>query len=155
MGVLEDAIREHLDLKRKHGASDAELNEQEAEALGPARRDVPETDVADAEHADGAESTEVAEPAAETAVEPAPEVVEPVDLTPVEEAPVDEAPVEHSPVEPTPVEEPDAPPAATDQDTVIYQPGDAPVPPEEGDDDPDFGGEGPAQKPPQRDFDFE
>src|ERR687888_1806633 len=38
MGVLEDAIREHLELKRKHGASAEELEQQEAEALGPARR---------------------------------------------------------------------------------------------------------------------
>ena len=42
MGVLEDAIREHLELKRRHGASDEELRRQEAEALGPARREAPE-----------------------------------------------------------------------------------------------------------------
>jgi hypothetical protein len=34
MGILDDAIREHLDLKRKHGARDAELREIEDEALG-------------------------------------------------------------------------------------------------------------------------
>ena len=64
MGVLEDAIREHLDLKRKHGASDEELNEQEAEALGPARRDLPEgeAEAVDAGH------DEAAEPATGTAV---------------------------------------------------------------------------------------
>ena|SRR5215218_2703 len=38
MGLLDDAIREHLDLKRRHGASEAELRRQEDEALGPARR---------------------------------------------------------------------------------------------------------------------
>lgn len=38
MGILDDAIREHLDLKRRHGASDDEVAKQEAEALGPARR---------------------------------------------------------------------------------------------------------------------
>jgi hypothetical protein len=38
MSVLEDAIREHLELKRRHGAADEELRRQEAEALGPARR---------------------------------------------------------------------------------------------------------------------
>ncbi|HEX8067232.1 MAG TPA: hypothetical protein VF520_12000 [Thermoleophilaceae bacterium] len=43
MGVLDDAIREHLELKRKRGAADDELARQELEALGPARRDpVPE-----------------------------------------------------------------------------------------------------------------
>jgi hypothetical protein len=34
MGILDDAIREHLDLKRRHGARDAELREIEDEALG-------------------------------------------------------------------------------------------------------------------------
>jgi hypothetical protein len=41
MGILDDAIREHLELKRKHGASEEDLRRQEEEALGPARRDVP------------------------------------------------------------------------------------------------------------------
>jgi hypothetical protein len=45
MGVLDDAIREHLELKRRHGASDDEIARQEAEALGPARR-TPEAEVA-------------------------------------------------------------------------------------------------------------
>jgi hypothetical protein len=35
MGLLDDAIREHLDLKRQHGANEDELARQEAEALGP------------------------------------------------------------------------------------------------------------------------
>jgi hypothetical protein len=41
MGVLDDAIREHLDLKRRRGASDEEIARAEAEALGPARRAIP------------------------------------------------------------------------------------------------------------------
>ena len=40
MGVLDDAIREHLDLKRRHGVGEEELRRQEEEALGPARREV-------------------------------------------------------------------------------------------------------------------
>jgi hypothetical protein len=40
MGVLDDAIREHLELKRQHGAEEAEVRRQEEEALGPARREV-------------------------------------------------------------------------------------------------------------------
>ena len=40
MGVLDDAIREHLELKRKHGAAEEELERQEEEALGSARREV-------------------------------------------------------------------------------------------------------------------
>lgn len=44
MGLLDDAIREHLELKRRHGADDAEIARLEAEALGPARRgEVPAT----------------------------------------------------------------------------------------------------------------
>src|SRR5829696_3029027 len=39
MGVLEDAIREHLELRRRHGAAEDELRHQETEALGPARRE--------------------------------------------------------------------------------------------------------------------
>src|SRR4051812_7322182 len=38
MGALDDAIREHLELKRRHGASEEEISQAEAEALGPARR---------------------------------------------------------------------------------------------------------------------
>jgi hypothetical protein len=39
MGALDDAIREHLELKRRHGASEEEIQQAEAEALGPARRE--------------------------------------------------------------------------------------------------------------------
>jgi hypothetical protein len=38
MGLLDDAIREHLELKRRHGADPTEVAKQESEALGPARR---------------------------------------------------------------------------------------------------------------------
>ena len=40
MGILDDAIREHLELKRQHGAPEEEVQRQQDEALGPARRDV-------------------------------------------------------------------------------------------------------------------
>ena len=38
MGLLDDAIREHLELKRRHGADPSEVARQEQEALGPVRR---------------------------------------------------------------------------------------------------------------------
>ena len=38
MGLLDDAIREHLELKRRAGADPQEVAQQEQEALGPARR---------------------------------------------------------------------------------------------------------------------
>jgi hypothetical protein len=37
MGLLDDAIREHLDLKRRRGADPDEVARQENEALGPPR----------------------------------------------------------------------------------------------------------------------
>lgn len=38
MGLLDDAIREHLELKRKRGGDLSEIDRQEHEALGPVRR---------------------------------------------------------------------------------------------------------------------
>jgi hypothetical protein len=38
MGLLDDAIREHLELKRRHGADPQEVDRQEQEVLGEARR---------------------------------------------------------------------------------------------------------------------
>jgi hypothetical protein len=38
MGILDDAIREHLDLKRRRGADPTEIERAEQEALGPVRR---------------------------------------------------------------------------------------------------------------------
>jgi hypothetical protein len=52
MGLLDDAIREHLDLKRRRGADPADIERAEREALGPVRRrfeeqdDVPEAGAA-------------------------------------------------------------------------------------------------------------
>jgi len=41
MGLLDEAIREHLDLKRKRGADPGEVSREETEALGPAVRAAP------------------------------------------------------------------------------------------------------------------
>jgi hypothetical protein len=52
MGLLDDAIREHLELKRRTGTDAGEVERLEQEALGPARRQAPEeeeTAAADAE----------------------------------------------------------------------------------------------------------
>ncbi len=38
MGILDDAIREHLELKRQHGAASDDLERLEKEAFGPAAR---------------------------------------------------------------------------------------------------------------------
>lgn len=51
MGLLDDAIREHLDLKRRRGADPGEIERAEREALGPVRRgpEVTGAEAADAE----------------------------------------------------------------------------------------------------------
>jgi len=55
MGVLDDAIRQHIELKRQHGASPEELEREKQEALGPARREAS---------AEPGQEPETAEPAA-------------------------------------------------------------------------------------------
>lgn len=129
MGALEDAIREHLDLKRRHGASDEELTQQEAEALGPARRDLPDDE---AEPADAAPERAEAE-----SDQPAPEEASEAGLA---AATADE------------------PPERAAQDTVIQASDDEPARAEE-DVDPDFGGQraeqerpGSEKQPPHPDF---
>jgi hypothetical protein len=44
MGLLDDAIREHLDLKRRRGADPTEVERDEREALGPVKRKQPQSD---------------------------------------------------------------------------------------------------------------
>jgi hypothetical protein len=41
MGLLDDAIREHLELKRRGGTPSEDVARMEHEALGPARREPP------------------------------------------------------------------------------------------------------------------
>jgi hypothetical protein len=47
MGLLDEAIREHLELKRRRGVDPAEIARQEREALGPSRRPNEAVGVAD------------------------------------------------------------------------------------------------------------
>jgi hypothetical protein len=94
MGLLDDAIREHLELKRKHGAAEEELQRQEEEALGPARREVAPT-----QPQDGNGAGERAEPASETPSE--------VASTEAPEPATGEQPATESPSE-TALEEPRA-----------------------------------------------
>ncbi len=53
MGLLDDAIREHLDLKRRRGADPSEVERAEREALGPVRRNRDPGDMADAQEVSG------------------------------------------------------------------------------------------------------
>ncbi len=55
MGLLDEAIREHLELKRRRGADPTEVERLEREALGPVRRIGQEAPVDDAESAEHVE----------------------------------------------------------------------------------------------------
>jgi hypothetical protein len=106
VGVLDDAIREHLDLKRRRGADAAEVERQAAEALGPARRE-PALEPAPAEVAD-----EVAPaPAPEDAVA-VDDAVAPDDAVATNDAPAAEVTQLHPIADDPAIEEalPEAPP---------------------------------------------
>jgi hypothetical protein len=88
MGILDDAIREHLDLKRRLGAEDDEIQRLEDEAFGPPTRpgepDFPETG-------------EQLAPAPETGESPA--FLDHNEATPAPAASAPEAPVTEVPFE--------------------------------------------------------
>jgi hypothetical protein len=157
MGLLDDAIREHLELKRRHGADPDEIARQEDEALGDPR------------------SGEFARPAGEAAApapEPEPEPVE-EDLPPEPPEPAAYAPEPADPPEPPPwlEDEPVAddrtaeyapPPVEPEPATEVVRPDDEPGPDEDVlEETPEFLQETPEhdrlwfeQRPP-RDFDFD
>jgi hypothetical protein len=139
MGLLDDAIREHLELKRAHGAPDDEIQRAEQEALGPARRDP-------AAEPTGAGVPPVDEVPGED-IEPEPAAIEDPPLPAVDEAPPVDDPVyaEQYEVEPAPAdfdEDADleeAPPPGTPKPHGDPELGDYPepvVPPDEPTDDP-------------------
>jgi hypothetical protein len=108
MGILDDAIREHLELKRAHGADEAEVRRKEAEAFGPVRQEVvaqplegDATQLLDGGEAAGIE----ADPrdAAGATVDPDAPLPHPIDLEP-------------EPLEPS------------DTESHVVRPGDHPIP---------------------------
>jgi hypothetical protein len=58
MGILDDAIREHLDLQRRRGADPTEVERAEREALGPVRRGPEAAPGSDPDSVHDAESAE-------------------------------------------------------------------------------------------------
>src|SRR5882762_2959659 len=81
MGLLDEAIKEHLSLKRRRGADPEDVAREEREALGPAVREVRESmsdeaPSAVAEGAAGADGTP--EPAPAPAAAAAPPAEDPV-----------------------------------------------------------------------------
>lgn len=122
MGILDEAIREHLELKRAHGAGDSELKQLEDEAFGQAERPGDEE-----AHDPAAEAPTEFMTQPELDEEPTArreptiaDLQEPPPPPPVEEpAPVDESPaeeeqpaMEHEIVADLPEPEADAEPAA-------------------------------------------
>jgi hypothetical protein len=113
MGILDDAIRQHLELKRKHGVAEEELQRQEEEALGPARRDV-------AHQHEEAEPTPGQIATSEDGEAPAPAAAEETALFDMERPEVaanePSAAAEATPVEPPPVEPPPLEPDEVEAD---------------------------------------
>ncbi len=73
MGLLDDAIREHLELKRAHGADPTEVERQELEALGAPRHGEFASPAGEAEAAPVDEGTQPVEADAAAEREPEPE----------------------------------------------------------------------------------
>jgi hypothetical protein len=155
MGLLDDAIREHLDLKRRRGADPTEIERAEREALGPVRRGpeltepdmtAPEPNVAATEPADmGGE--EYAPPTSEEQWEPFEEdpeqqaLEEPDDLAPYEHprAPdgdplMHDEPLSGQTYETAPPEPADVAPAPEPEPPPAPHPADPPPAPAEPDD---------------------
>jgi hypothetical protein len=112
MGILDEAIKEHLDLKRRQGAGDAEIQRLEDEAFGPPSRpgdpDFPEQEPASEPGTAEADqlAPEAEAPSEEMAAEPQYAEEEPSEGAPVAEAPA-EAPPEAEPAEQPQTEEGD------------------------------------------------
>jgi hypothetical protein len=151
MGLLDDAIREHLELKRSRGADPGEVERQEREALGAAQQQ--------AEFAPADEPEESVEELAGEEEEPVAEAVEPVDAG-EEREPFDVEAVEPAPEsDPWLEEERDEVPS---EESLAHPREDAEEPAEDVlEDTPDFLQETPEhdrlwfeQRPP-RDFDWD
>jgi hypothetical protein len=109
MGILDDAIRQHLELIRRHGATDSEVRRLEDEAFGPPTRpdeaDFPESEEAPAASGNGvATEPAVEEPESEEEAAAHEDVTT---MLPTEERgqPVEQA--ESQAEEPEPEEEPE------------------------------------------------
>lgn len=110
MGILDEAIREHLELKRQHGADDSELAQLEDEAFGAAER--PGSAPTDADSPSEAPTEFMAEPDAPSADAPAEEAEAALDEGPSRRegasrvADLQEPPEAPSPGEPAEEEDP-------------------------------------------------
>jgi hypothetical protein len=126
MGLLDDAIREHLELKRRRGADAEEVTRQEQEALGAPQR----AEFAAAAPAATAEPAPVEDapapaPEPELGPEPVPEAEAEPEPEPERDIPLDQATVEYTPPpleEAEELEEPPAPPQDGEEDVLEETP---------------------------------
>ncbi len=157
MGLLDDAIRQHLELKRRHGADPSEVARQEHEALGPPRHGTAaeEAELADPDglaadeaelHGNGDELL-APEPYPEAELSPGP--VEPTrvpEFEPERAAPAGESADEVADQPAAAESAPAPPPDELDQPTQVYDPGDDfPATGPDADPDPDPDREAPAE----------
>lgn len=117
MGILDEAIREHLELKRQHGAAEGDLRKLEDEAFGPPERPgaPPGDAVADAAVAVEDEPAPAIEEAPAEHEEPLPEPDEAGEPAAAETEVVRAETEEHPPPEP-----PEEPEAIADEPTEIF-----------------------------------
>jgi hypothetical protein len=120
MSILDDAIREHLELKRAHGADESELKKLEDEAFGPPQRPDELDPAAEAPTEFLTAPSEVVEEAAAELEDEgrAPNITDLQEAPPV---PEDEAPAEPS-VEDQPAGEHQILPPEEDQQPVAEEP---------------------------------
>ncbi len=128
MGLLDDAIREHLELKRQRGADAGDISREESEALGPVRRGPDGAPDLSGTALPGEAPAEV-EPDApswdgeQTAV---------LGTTPVPHDDATASSSAYAPPPPAPIHEPPAPPATTGYEpppVPAYEPPGASSPP--------------------------
>ena len=130
MGTLDDAIREHLELRRRQGAGEDELKKAESEAFGPGEEDlVPGASITapagEGDQLDKVFSGEVSDDAPPTRVITPEEVPAEVEESrPEPEAVVEEVEVEEPEAEVVAVAEASTPEAAEPEQPTPEPPGD-------------------------------
>src|ERR1700749_2303127 len=112
MSILDDAIREHLELKRAHGADEGEVKRLEDEAFGPPQRPDEVDPFAEAPTEFLAQPGEIAAGAPEIADEAERDGRRP-NITDLQESPAESSFFDHEADE-VPVPEDAAPPAVED-----------------------------------------
>jgi hypothetical protein len=119
MGILDEAIKEHLELKRRHGAGESELKQIEDEAFGPPERPGAES----ADHLAEAPTEFLAQPEAAEELPPRRRAPDVADL---QEAPrprdEEEQPAMEHEVVPAPGSEPPPGPSTGEREAIAEQP---------------------------------